>query len=73
MVIQAVLVNRKYYSPDEAEIVAQHFGKPMKSAHTTQKYYRFRLRNPRDFDPTTFRTLKPPGRKGVRIIIASLQ
>ena len=72
MVVQAVLVNRKYYTPDEAENVARHYGKPMKAAHTTQKYYRYRLRNPRDFEPTSFRTLKPPGRKGVRLIIGEL-
>jgi len=72
MVVQAVLVNKKYYSPVEAEIIARHFGKPMKVAHTTQKYYRYRMRNPKDFDATSFRTLKRPGQKGVRIIIGDL-
>jgi len=53
MLIQAVIIDKNIYTKKEAiKWMLDHekdIGKPIKKVHITTNYYRFRIRDPREF------------------------
>jgi hypothetical protein len=59
LTLQAVLFDKDYFDTKHC----RHFLKihkitPLKRAHTTENYYRYRIRDPHFFDESTFRTVQ---------------
>lgn len=55
--VQAILFDRNYWLPSEAEgWINLHNYRPIKAMHTSKNYYRFRIQNPDKFK--RLRTLK---------------
>lgn len=57
--LQAVLFDKEAFDP----FAARHYLKiskipRLKRVHETDKYYRYRIRDPKEFDEATFRTVR---------------
>jgi hypothetical protein len=58
LMLQAVLFDKNYYTPSYARHYLKISKIPrLKKVHETDQYYRYRIREPEDFDETTFRTV----------------
>lgn len=66
MRVQSILVPRSRYSKSEAEAWVRRNGYRVKKIDTTEHYYRFRQRDPREF--TVERTI-PLGHGGVKAVV----
>lgn len=68
--IQAILFSKKYYDKNYAKKwIKKHKIKPIK-IHETERYIRFRIREPKRFIKTSFRI--KPIKKGIKLIIGKL-
>jgi hypothetical protein len=72
LVIQAVLFDKKYYTPE----MARHYLKinkikRLKKVHETDQFYRYRIREPEDFIEETFRTV--PIGKDMKYIMGKIK
>lgn len=64
--VQSVTFSRDAWTPVSAlRWLAKHGYEPTKMVHTTANYYRYRIREPREF--RSFRVLKLPG--GIDLVL----
>jgi penicillin-binding protein-related factor A (putative recombinase) len=71
MEVQAVLVDKKYFTKKDAMAWVKKRFLPIKPVHVTNDNYRYRIREPVLFNKKSFRTKEIT--KGVKIIVGKLK
>ena len=73
MLPQAIIFLRnKHTAKDARKWLKKHDFKPIKRAHTTSNFHRYRIHEPEEFDEKTYRLI-PIGDGSIELVMAKLK